>query len=346
MTALVGGTTAFANLDKALVVTVDGTEQQVHSFAKTVGDVLEHQGIEVGRHDTVTPSQGTKISDGTRIAVRYGRLVTVTVDGKKREAWVTALTVQEALEQIGVRDGKAFVSVSSSTPIGRQGLAFDIRLPHRVTIDVEGKRRTVDTTAATVAEALAAARVKLTKKDLVFPGRDVYPQDGDVIRVFKITGKVVTRTKAIPYETKLIKDEDIYVGDTRIGQSGKDGSKKITYELVKKDGEWVTKRTLFSEVVKKPVDRVILIGAKPWPTTGVEDLNWAALAECESGGNPRAVNPNGHYGLYQFSLSTWQSVGGSGNPIDASPEEQTYRAQLLYERAGPSQWTCGSHLFD
>ncbi len=346
MTALVGGTTAFANLDKALVVSVDGTEKQVHSFAKTVGDVLEHQGIEVGPHDTVAPGRGSQISDGTRIAVRYGRLVRVTVDGERREAWVTAITVEEALEQLGVRDQRAFVSVSRSAPIGRQGLAFDIRLPHRVTIDVEGKRHAVATTAATVAEAIAAAGIDLTRKDLVFPARDVYPQDGDVIKVFKILGKVVTRTEAIPYETRQVKSADVYVGDIEVGQAGRDGEKRITYEVVRKDGAWVTRRTLFTDVVKEPVDRIIWIGATPYPLTGVEDLNWAALAECESGGNPRAVSANGHYGLYQFSLATWQSVGGSGNPIDASPDEQTYRAQLLYNRAGAGQWSCGSHLFD
>jgi hypothetical protein len=39
-------------------------------------------------------------------------------------------------------------------------------------------------------------------------------------------------------------------------------------------------------------------------------------------------------------------VGGSGNPIDASPAEQLKRAQILYARGGASQWGCGEHLFD
>jgi soluble lytic murein transglycosylase-like protein len=70
------------------------------------------------------------------------------------------------------------------------------------------------------------------------------------------------------------------------------------------------------------------------------------LAKCESGGNPRAVNSAGYYGLYQFSLSTWHSVGGSGNPIDASPAEQLMRAKILYQKGGAGQWGCGRHLFD
>ena len=79
----------------------------------------------------------------------------------------------------------------------------------------------------------------------------------------------------------------------------------------------------------------------------VDRLDWAALARCESGGNPRAVNPRGYYGLYQFSRPTWRSVGGSGLPHRASSSEQTARAQTLFRRSGASPWPgCGHHLFD
>ena len=103
--------------------------------------------------------------------------------------------------------------------------------------------------------------------------------------------------------------------------------------------------------MRKPVTQVVLVGAKAEPTSSGSipsggGLNWAALARCESGGNPRAVNPSGYYGLYQFSLQTWAGVGGAGNPINASVAEQTRRAQILYARAGAGQWSCGAHLFD
>ena len=67
-----------------------------------------------------------------------------------------------------------------------------------------------------------------------------------------------------------------------------------------------------------------------------------AIAACESGGNPGTNTGNGFYGKYQFTLSTWQSVGGSGNPASASEAEQNKRAALLYARAGASPWpVCG-----
>jgi len=67
-----------------------------------------------------------------------------------------------------------------------------------------------------------------------------------------------------------------------------------------------------------------------------------AIAACESGGNPGTNTGNGFYGKYQFTLSTWQSVGGSGNPASASEAEQNQRAALLYAREGASPWpVCG-----
>ncbi|MHA3700962.1 transglycosylase family protein [Jatrophihabitans sp. YIM 134969] len=73
--------------------------------------------------------------------------------------------------------------------------------------------------------------------------------------------------------------------------------------------------------------------------------NWAGLAQCESGGNPRAVNPAGYYGLYQFDLSTWASNGGTGNPVDATPAVQTAVAATLYLARGRAPWpVCGRYL--
>ncbi|WP_415735803.1 transglycosylase family protein, partial [Lacicoccus alkaliphilus] len=74
--------------------------------------------------------------------------------------------------------------------------------------------------------------------------------------------------------------------------------------------------------------------------------NWGALAACESGGDASIVSSNGLYhGLYQFDVQTWQSVGGSGLPSQASAAEQTQRAQALYADRGAQPWpVCGARL--
>jgi hypothetical protein len=67
-----------------------------------------------------------------------------------------------------------------------------------------------------------------------------------------------------------------------------------------------------------------------------------AIAACESGGNPATDTGNGFYGKYQFTLQTWESVGGSGNPAAAGEAEQDRRAAVLYAREGATPWpVCG-----
>jgi LysM repeat protein len=86
---------------------------------------------------------------------------------------------------------------------------------------------------------------------------------------------------------------------------------------------------------------------RPKASSGKAKLSgaWAKVANCESSGNPRAVNAAGYYGLFQFDLQTWRSVGGSGNPAKASAAEQLMRAKKLYAQRGASPWpVCGKYL--
>ncbi len=65
-----------------------------------------------------------------------------------------------------------------------------------------------------------------------------------------------------------------------------------------------------------------------------------AIVMCESSGNATANTGNGYYGMWQFDLATWQSVGGTGLPSDATVAEQMTRARLLYDARGWSPWGC------
>lgn len=78
-------------------------------------------------------------------------------------------------------------------------------------------------------------------------------------------------------------------------------------------------------------------------SVGVDQSTLDAIAACESGGDPTAVDSSGTYrGKYQFDMQTWASVGGSGDPAAAPEAEQDYRAALLMSRSGSSPWpVCG-----
>ena len=59
----------------------------------------------------------------------------------------------------------------------------------------------------------------------------------------------------------------------------------------------------------------------------------------ESGGNSQVMNSSGHYGLYQFSASTWQAYGGSAGDFGhASVSEQNRVFNNALAQGGQSNW--------
>lgn len=93
---------------------------------------------------------------------------------------------------------------------------------------------------------------------------------------------------------------------------------------------------------------------KPVVTVPVETNGpdvWHRLASCESSGsldgvsiNLRAYNPQGpFFGAFQFMMGTWHSVGGTGDPRDASWDEQLNRAKINQARSGWHQWPACAH---
>jgi LysM repeat protein len=73
------------------------------------------------------------------------------------------------------------------------------------------------------------------------------------------------------------------------------------------------------------------------PSAATGDV-WDRIAACEAGGNWAINTGNGFYGGLQFTLSSWQAVGGSGSPSDASKSEQIARGQMLQARQGWGAW--------
>ncbi|MEZ5157159.1 MAG: transglycosylase family protein [Solirubrobacterales bacterium] len=83
-----------------------------------------------------------------------------------------------------------------------------------------------------------------------------------------------------------------------------------------------------------------------WERVSKRDRRWArSTAECESGGDPRAIGGGGRYrGAFQFMKSTWRTSPKSpgGDPIRFTYKTQAVVAVHLKKRAGTSPWpVCG-----
>jgi uncharacterized protein YabE (DUF348 family) len=345
---LIGGTLAFFVAQKSVTLTVDGQVRHVGTYADTVAEVLDDEGLEPAAHDVLLPSAAEAVRDGDTVILNRARPLELTVDGVSRQVYVTALSVDEALGQLGYRADDLVLSASRSERLPLRGMELTITTPKEIVLVSDGQQRVVTTPAATAGELLAEQGVALSETDTT----SLYLNQGLLnrmrLQVYRVQVNETAETTAVPAERVETPDPNAFEGDRTVTTPGVEGQQVTRYRITVVDGVEAAREVLEKTVTVAPVTEQVMVGTKPRPELAptADGLNWAALAKCESGGNPRAVNPAGYYGLYQFSLSTWRSVGGSGNPVDASPDEQTSRAQTLYNKAGAGQWGCGRHLFD
>ncbi|HJY45511.1 MAG TPA: transglycosylase family protein [Propionibacteriaceae bacterium] len=350
--ALAGTTFGYANLSKSVTLSVDGQTSQVRTSADTVGALLKSEDINVSNHDVVAPNLEAKVEDGTRVAIKFGRKVTFTIDGAEQTIWTTATTVDEALTALTVDLAGAELSTSRSSGIGREGLAIIIATEKTVVLVDAGKKRTVTTTGQTLDDALAAAKITVDHDDKLSASPNARLVDGAKFTFTRVDIKSKTKKVKVDYDTTRKKTSRLNKGVTKIDTRGVRGVRAVTYKLVRHNGELVRRTKIKSKLIKKPVTEVILVGTKTARKSSGSSSSstpsgsvWDKLAQCESGGNWSINTGNGYYGGLQFSLSTWRAYGGKGYPHQASRDEQIRIAKKLQAAAGWGSWpACSSKL--
>jgi uncharacterized protein YabE (DUF348 family) len=351
--ALAGTTFGYASLNKSVTLSVDGQTTEVRTSAGTVAALLRTRGIEVNGHDVVAPNLDAKVQDGTRVAVKFGRQVTFTVDGAAQTIWTTATTVDDALAALGMSLTGAELSTSRSSGIGRQGLTIVIATQKKIIIIDAGKKRTITTTGQTLADALAAAKIKVDADDELSASPKTRLVDGAKFTFTDVEISSKTKKLKVDFDTVRKESSKLKKGVTKIDTPGERGVRAVTYKIVRHNDEIVKRAKIKSKLINKPVTEVILVGTKKTTTAKKSSGGsstpsgsvWDKLAQCESGGNWSINTGNGYYGGLQFSLSTWRAYGGSGMPNKASREQQIAIAKKLQADAGWGAWpACSSKL--
>jgi uncharacterized protein YabE (DUF348 family) len=283
-----------------VVLSVDGQQSTVRTLAPTVGQVLASKEINVGAHDTVVPSLASKVSGGSEISVRYGRPITVTIDGKQTTMWTTATTVEEALGLFGIDSG-AKISTSRSTTISREGLSFDVNSPRNVTLTVDGATKPVTATGA-VADALRAAGVTLGTHDEVTPDLSTALTDNLAIAIARVEIRTVVKPVAVPYTASTQNDPTLASGTKKVQTPGVNGQAAETWEQTVRDGTIVGEVRVSSAVTAAAQAQVTLVGTKTatsattptstTPATGNScGVSWYATGSRTANGE--AFNPDG-----------------------------------------------------
>ena len=97
-------------------------------------------------------------------------------------------------------------------------------------------------------------------------------------------------------------------------------------------------------VVATGIGATIAAGVLATPAAASADP-WAAIRQCESGGNYSINTGNGFYGAYQFTLQTWRGLGMKGLPSQAAAAVQDQAARRLAAQYGMRPWPVCGHRY-
>jgi resuscitation-promoting factor RpfB len=356
VTGLIGGTVAWASLDKSVEVSVDGVSHKVDSYAPTVKGVLADAHIKLGPHDSVSPSLNAPVTSGDHIAVDRGRQVELKMGRQVKKVWSTASTVNAFVHDVGLANSGAYVP-NRSAKLPMHGAVVTVDMPKQATIVADGTRFTSESAGATVADLLADAQVPVGPSDRVTPALSTPLTQGMTVTVNRVAYKTVTRSATLHFPTKKQADGQLFKGMDQVVQHGQDGSEELTYQIAYIDGKPSQQTLVGRKVLKPATTKVIKYGTKQVPvnanSTGDHPsgpLDWDAVARCESTNNWQINTGNGFYGGLQFDLGTWLANGGgqyAPRPDLATREQQIAIATRVYDARGTEPWpVCGKNVYN
>ncbi|MET1033705.1 MAG: transglycosylase family protein [Arthrobacter sp.] len=333
------GTVVEVNRSKAVSVSIDGVDRVVHTTGMTVADILAQLRVE-GESEVSLGSQMELASLSTPIEITTPKAVALTVDGKTRKLTTTVDTVEELLAEARVKLGASDELSAKPAATVADGLKLKV-------VRVETKKKTKTQAIAHGTTTVEDAGLYRGKSQLVRAGKDgvrtltykVVVKDGKTFSTQRTSSKVTTAPVA----------EKIAVG-TKEKPKPKPKPKPEPVAAPQPAPQQVAaQQKAAPQAAPKPAPKASP-SSSGGTTASAASVSgaWAALAQCESGGNWAINTGNGYYGGLQFSLGSWQGVGGTqyaAFPHQATPAQQIAAAEKLRANGGWGHWpACSSKL--
>ena len=196
---------------------------------------------------------------------------------------------------------------------------------------------TVQPTAVCVDDLLDLNEAKLAMKG----------QDGSPAPITVITVLEKTKTEDVPYETVYKTDRSLRYGQTQVKQTGVNGSREVTIQLVQTNGVETARQEISSNPLVAAVDEIILEGAMVqtasrsttymsdsgmiWPTTTTRISSYYG----ERGGGHSGLDIDG-----EFGDPVWAAKAGT---VVAAGYNGSYGNDILIDHGGNVK-TRYSHL--
>lgn len=232
--------------------------------AKTLGEALSQENIQLDPRDTVEPSRDEELVASEYKVNIYRARPVVIVDGSVRTKTVSPYQTPERIAKDAgfTLNQEDTVTLEASTDYVYDGaglkLVIDRSLP--VKIDLYGRQVEVHTQARNVGDMLEEKNIRFTDNDCVQPDRSTPITSGMAVRVWREGKQTLSVDQAIPYSRDIIYDADRPLGYRVAQTAGTNGMRTHTYEIEIRDGKEISRVEIANIVTRQPVKQVEVIG--------------------------------------------------------------------------------------
>ena len=190
----------------------------------------------------------------------YGKNVTINVDGEEKQVFVFSKSAGEALAKASVNVGEHDELSFSNEEEIQNGQILYIKTAFPVKFTVNGEESVFYTTRKTLSNFLEDNEIALAEYDDIYPSLTTILEADMSLVLHKADVEVITEQEKIPYKTLKVPSHAAASGSTKVKINGEEGLKEITYTIVRRNGEVISKKEVGSQIIKNPVDKVTEYG--------------------------------------------------------------------------------------
>lgn len=269
--------TIYAAASSSYSVTIyrSGEIKTMTTMRTDAKDVLAQANIEISEDDIIKLDD---FSSGTNSIIRIYPAYNIKIYDNSNEfkEYKTNGLVEDALKQCGIEllDGDV-ISCDKNAEI-YEGMDIVITRAFPVTISADGKKTTVNIAVGTVSDALDKAVIAVDDDDIISKSLDTPVAKGMTIKITRVEYKERQVTSKVAFATKTEKDKTLFEDQSKIKQKGVNGEKVTTFKDKYVDGKLKESKEIKSEITKKPVEQIKIVGTKSrgYAASGIKTVSW------------------------------------------------------------------------
>ncbi len=128
----------------------------------------------------------------------------------------------------------------------------------------------------TTVEQLLANNPGITENTLLQLGEELVVKAKEPLLSVRVVEEV-KETASVPFDTEYVEEKSMLKGEQKVLREGKNGTKQVTYEVTRVNGQIQAKRPVQEQILQEPVAKVVARGTKVVADRGSGIFRWPAV---------------------------------------------------------------------